>query len=152
MKHFSFSGGVRATTWIGIGLGWILGRAGLSHGTLTVAEGFENRGTIELTREGGSWSAALSVTSGTLINEGTIRVLEGAAGNRVLRVELDHRATFEVRRTVSLFITPRTLPAEVFRLREQTQWTKRFRDLNEITIGTGNNPSTLGDHENDDSN
>ncbi|MBL9168945.1 MAG: hypothetical protein JNN07_14490, partial [Verrucomicrobiales bacterium] len=52
----------------------------VGHGMLTVANPFENHGTIELTSvDGEAWGAFLTVTTGTLLNaaDGVLRVLQG---------------------------------------------------------------------------
>jgi hypothetical protein len=65
---------------------------------LTVANGFVNQGTIELTSEGGFGNATVTVNNGTLTNAtgGVIRVLEGTGGSRRLSANLDNRGTLFV--------------------------------------------------------
>ena len=73
--------------------------------TLNVAQGVENRGTIELTStNGNSWTAALSVTGGALTNAvgGVIRSVLGAGGTRTLSAALDNRGTLEVQHDLIL--------------------------------------------------
>jgi hypothetical protein len=71
-------------------------------GALTVANGFTNDGTIELTSVSG-FSASLTVTAGTLTNGpgGLIRSLTGG-GNRTLTAQLDNQGTLEVDQALSL--------------------------------------------------
>ena len=66
--------------------------AGLA--TLTVAQGFTNAGTIDLTQINGGNpdTAALTVTAGTLVNTGTISSSVGTGGNRTLTAQLDNQA------------------------------------------------------------
>ena len=83
----------------------LLGQGGSGVSTLTVANGFENHGTIELTNQNStSWAATLNVTAGALTNmaSGTIRTFVGAGGNRTLGLELDNRGTLDIEQTVSL--------------------------------------------------
>ncbi len=72
---------------------------------LTVANGFTNLGTIELTTVDAGYDAWLTVNAGTLVNapSGAIRVLAGAGGNRYLYCHLDNRGALEVDRELSLY-------------------------------------------------
>jgi hypothetical protein len=66
-------------------------------GQLTVANGFTNTETIELSNVVADWGAELVVTTGTLINQGTISVLAGAGGgSRTLNAELDNQGLLNV--------------------------------------------------------
>jgi hypothetical protein len=82
----------------------VVGNSGLgSHTELTVANGLENRGIVELTSEGDSERfATLNVTSGSITNVagGVIRVLEGVGmgGQRQINAHLDNRGRLEVER------------------------------------------------------
>ncbi len=71
---------------------------------LTVANGFVNEGTIELSSEGGGFEARLTVSSGTLTNAtgGVLRAVEGNGGPRTLTANLDNRGTLEVARDLTL--------------------------------------------------
>jgi hypothetical protein len=82
----------------------LLGRNTSAGATLTVPNGFENAGIIELTSENSNWNATLTVTSGTLTNltGGVLRILEGTAGARTLNLELDNRGTLQIERNTSL--------------------------------------------------
>lgn len=85
----------------------LLGQGGSGTATFTVANGFENHGTIELTTQSGaSWAATLSVNSGTLTNAatGVIRTLPGAGGNRTLGLQLDNRGTLNIERSTDLIL------------------------------------------------
>jgi len=68
------------------------------HGDLRVANGFENRGTIELTSTNVGYAAFLTVTTGSLTNApgGAIRALEGAGGQRTLNANLVNQGTLEL--------------------------------------------------------
>ena len=63
--------------------------------TLTIANGFTNAGTIELTCTTSAFNAALNVTAGTLVNApgGKILALPGTGGSRTLGAELDNQGT-----------------------------------------------------------
>jgi hypothetical protein len=65
-----------------------------------VNQGFVNNGVIELTNSAGGGNprgATLVVTSGTLLNVGTLRSLEGTAGGfRTLTATLDNQGAVEV--------------------------------------------------------
>jgi len=63
--------------------------------TLTVAAGFTNAGTIVLTNTGVNASAALTVTSGTLVNTGTIEATYGVGGGggRSITGAIDNQGT-----------------------------------------------------------
>jgi hypothetical protein len=73
-------------------------------GQLTVASGFTNNGTIELSDVVGAYGAVLAVTSGTLVNPAgkLIDVQAGAGGSRSLQVELDNHGTVNVNGPLSL--------------------------------------------------
>ncbi len=76
-----------------------------SHADVTVTNGFTNDGTIELisTRTDFGLSASLTVTSGALVNQGLISVLQGpAGGGRTLAAELDNRGTVDIEKALSL--------------------------------------------------
>jgi hypothetical protein len=62
---------------------------------LTVADGFANAGTIVITNEGLNASAALTVTSGTLVNTGLIEATagQGGVGSRTLAADVDNQGT-----------------------------------------------------------
>ncbi len=67
--------------------------------TLTVANGFTNNGTIELTNTTLSWGVALNVTAGTLTNAPgrSIATLAGAGGGaRTLGLTLDNQGTLDI--------------------------------------------------------
>lgn len=66
-----------------------------SDASLTVANGFINHGTIELSSSSTVRAATLAVTTGTLTNAAgaTIHVLPGTGGNRNLTFELNNQGT-----------------------------------------------------------
>ncbi len=73
--------------------------------TVTVATGFTNLGTIELTAvNAGGTTAQLTVTSGTLVNAptGQINILAGAGGARTLSAALDNQGTLTVAHALTL--------------------------------------------------
>jgi hypothetical protein len=99
----------RVTTTINIGLtttpGSLLrveGAGGSS--SLTVANGFTNNGTIEMTSSGAAYAATLNVTAGTLTNAsgGSITVLPGNGGARTLGAQLDNQGTITVGATLTI--------------------------------------------------
>jgi hypothetical protein len=74
-------------------------------GQLTVANGFVNLGTVQLTNADPSFArdAILTVSNGTFVNQDTLAILPGTnGGNRFLQVELDNRGPMLVGQTVSL--------------------------------------------------
>src|SRR5437763_6316215 len=62
-------------------------------GNFTVANGFTNTGTLELTDAVAGYGATLTVTNGTLVNPvgGTLSILQGSSGPRTLAVQLDNQ-------------------------------------------------------------
>ncbi len=70
------------------------GCGGWYSSTLTVAGGFTNNGTIELTHAGncGAGTSTLAVTDGVLTNMGTIHIAAGTGGGgRALAAQVDNR-------------------------------------------------------------
>jgi hypothetical protein len=145
------SGTVTTVAGSTIRVGQLDGATSLAH--LTVANGFTNLGTIELTTSFAvAYAAELTVTNGTLVNgpSGTISALPGAAagGARTLSVQLDNQGTLSV-------LTPLTLArASADHLNSgaidvasgdltitQTATTPSFVNSGTITIGAGR---TLG--------
>jgi hypothetical protein len=76
----------------------VQGNPAVGASALTFADGFTNNGTVELTTVGGSSSASLAVTNGTLVNDSTrtIDVLVGSGGGRTLTAQLDNQGTLSV--------------------------------------------------------
>ena len=73
--------------------------SGAGGGGLTIANGFTNFGTstITLTNDVAFRSASLTVSGGTLVNQGTIESLPGAGnGSRTLTAVIDNQATGNV--------------------------------------------------------
>ena len=72
--------------------------------TLTVAGGFENQGTIELTSDSTTYYAWLKMSGKTLTNAvgGVLRVAEGSNVLHYINANLDNRGPFEVARNVNL--------------------------------------------------
>src|SRR5258707_727946 len=77
-------------------------QGGAGNAVLTVAAGFTNAGAIELTNAfpNGAYSAALTISAGTLTNTGSISTgtLAGAAagGARTLTTQLDNQGSLTV--------------------------------------------------------
>jgi hypothetical protein len=76
----------------------IEGDGSFSPATLTVANGFTNNGTIDLTSVTTASTATLAVTTGTLTNAAgkSINVLPGVGGARSLNVALDNSGTLSL--------------------------------------------------------
>jgi hypothetical protein len=72
--------------------------------TLTVANGFTNSGTIQLTTADGAYNSTLNVTTGTLANAAgaTIHSAAGAGGGRTLGAQLDNAGTLDVDQNLTL--------------------------------------------------
>jgi hypothetical protein len=82
----------------------VLGTSGFNS-TLTVANGFTNNGTIELT-DNGTTASTLNVTTGALTNAGTLSVLQGAgSGARTLGAELVNQAPITLTNTQGLTLS-----------------------------------------------
>jgi hypothetical protein len=66
--------------------------------TLTVLNGFENVGTIEINALNAGYATSFAVTNGTLVNAsgGTIRSVVGAGGTRTLAAELDNNGSLDL--------------------------------------------------------
>ena len=69
-----------------------------ANGSLTVANGFTNNATIELTSSGAATAATLTVTAGTLVNApgAQINSLAGSGGSRLLTAQYDNQGTITV--------------------------------------------------------
>jgi hypothetical protein len=69
---------------------------------LTVATGFTNSGTIELTNNSGGFAASLTVSSGTLTNAagGLINSIASTGGNRTLAAQLDNQGDVTVNQSL----------------------------------------------------
>ncbi|HEY1378789.1 MAG TPA: RHS repeat-associated core domain-containing protein [Gemmataceae bacterium] len=76
-------------------------RADRSH--LTVAQGFTNQGTLELTGDGG-FSSQLTVSSGTLLNAagGMIRTVTTSGVLHIVEASLDNRGALQVQSRLTL--------------------------------------------------
>jgi hypothetical protein len=73
--------------------------------TLTIANGFTNAGTIDLTSADAEFSSTLNVTNLILLNQGEsarIFASAGSGGSRTLAAALDNRATVDVNATLAL--------------------------------------------------
>ena len=82
----------------------LLGASGAGSSIQTIANGFVNDGTIELTSTGGIYAAILNVTSGTLVNAPlrTIDVQAGSGGTRTLGAQIDNQGTLIVGAALNL--------------------------------------------------
>ena len=69
-----------------------------SSGDLTIANGFTNNGTIQLTDSVASYGASLTITTGQLVNPaaGQIQPLQGSNGSRLLAAELNNAGTIVI--------------------------------------------------------
>jgi hypothetical protein len=78
--------------------------------SLTLTSGMTNTGLIELVAFGDGVASALTVTSGTLTNglAGTINVLAGFLGPRLLNAQLDNQGTINVNNGAGLTLPPPT--------------------------------------------
>jgi hypothetical protein len=76
----------------------IQGNGTFSTATLTVAKGFENAGTVELTDTTSSYGATLAVTNGKLLNlpGALVNAVTGTNGPRTLTAELDNQGAIAV--------------------------------------------------------
>ncbi|HYS54652.1 MAG TPA: SdrD B-like domain-containing protein, partial [Thermoanaerobaculia bacterium] len=63
---------------------WVSGRGAGSHTTLTLANGLTNAGSIRLESIDSTYQSLITITGGTLINNGTIDVNQGAGGSRTI--------------------------------------------------------------------
>ncbi|MFN8178933.1 MAG: T9SS type A sorting domain-containing protein [bacterium] len=102
--NFQGNSTVNGTLTTGAGTTLRVQGSNFGTGTLTVANGFTNNGTVELTSIAGSQIANLAVTTGTLINAAgrTISALAGTGGTRNLTAELDNRGTLSVNSPLTL--------------------------------------------------
>jgi fibronectin-binding autotransporter adhesin len=82
----------------------VQGQSSGSNASLTVVNGFDNSGLIELTSVGGGFSASMSVTNGTLINnsDGTINSAVGAGGSRTLAAQLVNDGSITTNQNLTL--------------------------------------------------
>jgi predicted RNA-binding protein len=78
--------------------------AAFGSGTLTVANGFTNFGTIDLTSVGSGSTSTINVTAGTLVNApgGVIVATAGSGGTRVIGAQLDNQGTVTINTTSNL--------------------------------------------------
>lgn len=65
------------------------------HTTVTAANGFTNNGLIEMESAGGGYATQITVSSGILTNNGTIRTKPGNGGARVIAGDLMNHGTLE---------------------------------------------------------
>ncbi len=64
---------------------------------LTVTNGFDNRGDIDLNAISAAYTTTMTVTNGTLVNTDGSRIRAvGTVGSRILSAQLDNRGTLEV--------------------------------------------------------
>src|SRR6267378_84553 len=80
------------------------GNGSVGSSVATVATGFTNNGTIELTGTSASFGATLAVTAGTLVNAAghAINVLAGSGGARTLTAQLDNQGTLSVQQALTI--------------------------------------------------
>ncbi len=113
---------------------------------VTVANGFTNRGTIDLVSFNSSWNAVFGVSAGTLINDttGVIRSRLGSGGSRAIAAELENRGTLDIRHTLSLtggsaqHVNLSTIALDSANLVvTQSGTAPSFTNLGQILIGNG---------------
>src|SRR6185503_11558880 len=101
---FLINGNVSMTGALTTGTGSILRVQGMpTYGgaTFTLANGFTNTATIELTDITAGYGATFNVTAGSLTNApgATLSILQGANGGRVLGAQLDNQSTITLANT-----------------------------------------------------
>jgi hypothetical protein len=133
----------------------IQGNGTFSTATLTVARGFENAGTVELTDTTSSYGATLAVTNGKLVNlpGALVSVVAGTNGPRTLTAELDNQGalavalgvgrTFSVNRPSSVHVNSGTIDVSGGDLTiTQSGTTPSFTNVGAMTLG-GNDTLTV---------
>jgi hypothetical protein len=128
----------------------VQGNGTYSTGTMNVANGFTNRGVIELSDIVSSYGATLNVTSGTLTNApgATITALTGTNGPRTLGAALDNQGALVVATVPAQALTINKAGADHLNSGtiditsgdltiNQTGTTPSFTNDGAITIGTG---------------
>ena len=75
---------------------WLQGNNSTGHVSLTAAAGFSNAGTIRLESLNSNWSETLNVSSGTLLNTGTIQINSGTGGGRTINASITNEGTINV--------------------------------------------------------
>ena len=111
-------------------------------GDLIVAQGFTNAGKIVLTNTRTSssigWGSLLTVTSGTLVNQGEIETLEGETANeRTLNAVLDNQGLLDLQQGLLMYYNS----GRVFDSSTGTinvPWSKLFHIAGGTTVWTNN--------------
>jgi GEVED domain/Calx-beta domain len=81
----------------------LVGTAAVGQSVILNVAGFVNNGTLELTNDGGSRSATLNITSGTLDNAGTIAALVGGGGGvRVINGNITNPGSITLAHSLTL--------------------------------------------------
>jgi hypothetical protein len=83
----------------------VLGNAAIGHVALTIAQGFTNYGEIELGNSAHVWRGDLTISQGTLINEGLVRSSSVVATNdhvNILAAEFVNNGTLLIERVLRL--------------------------------------------------
>jgi hypothetical protein len=75
---------------------WVRGHGSAGTGHLVVGDGLVNLGTIRLESQVSNYESSLTVTSGELLNRGTLVVGEGTAGARNVTAFLRNQGTVQV--------------------------------------------------------
>lgn len=100
--------GTSAVTTLSTGAGSLIhieSSNSVANSALTIANGFVNNGTIELTCVSGGWTSSMTVTTGTLTNAsgGKIAIQSGAGGGgRNLNAQLDNQGTITIDQPLSI--------------------------------------------------
>ena len=81
---------------------WVRGDSAVGNANLTAVTSFTNAGTLRLESIGSNWESKLTVTSGTLINLGTLLSGAGTGGPRTISGNLLNRGTFQIDQTLVL--------------------------------------------------
>ena len=75
---------------------WVNGSPTGGSGYLRATTGFTNAGTIRLQSSGGVYASNILLTSGGILNAGTIEVNTGSGGQRQLTADLNSQGTLEI--------------------------------------------------------
>ncbi|MCC7263932.1 MAG: T9SS type A sorting domain-containing protein [Candidatus Latescibacteria bacterium] len=84
---------------------WVNGSPTGGTGYLRATTGFTNAGTIRLQSTGGVYASNILLTSGALVNTGTIEVNAGTGGQRQLTADLNNQGTLAIN-TPTVFTKP----------------------------------------------
>jgi len=123
---------------------WVAGSDAGGHTTLTAASGFTSRGNIRIESRDGGWTTNMTITSGTLVNEGRVDVNQGSGGSRTLTMNVDNRGVFAVNRPVTVSGTfDNAAGGTVSGTATMTLSVAANALTNHGTLSPGNSPGTL---------